>query len=40
MIAGTSLARSQLDRRGGEPFRTEDVPRAELFADVAAASLA
>jgi serine/threonine-protein kinase len=30
---------SLLDRRGGEPFGLEDVTRAELFAEVAAASL-
>jgi hypothetical protein len=30
---------SLLDRRGGEPFGPGDVPRAQLFADVATASL-
>ncbi len=31
---------SLLDRRGGDPFGPDDVPRAELFAEVASASLA
>lgn len=31
---------SLLDRRGGDPFALDDVPRAELFAEVAAAALA
>jgi molybdopterin/thiamine biosynthesis adenylyltransferase len=31
---------SLLDRRDGDPFGPDDVPRAELFAEVAAASLA
>ena len=31
---------SLLDRRGGEPYGPDDLPRAELFAQVAAASLA
>jgi GAF domain-containing protein len=30
---------SLLDRRGGDPFGVDDLPRAELFAAVAAASL-
>ena len=31
---------SLLDRRGGDPYGADDVPRAELFAELAAASLA
>jgi hypothetical protein len=30
---------SLLDRRGGDQFGVDDLPRAELFAAVAAASL-
>jgi hypothetical protein len=30
---------SMLDRRGGAPYGTDDIPRAELFADVVAAAL-
>jgi hypothetical protein len=31
---------SLLDRRGGDPFGADEVQRAQLFAEVAAASLA
>lgn len=31
---------SLLDRRGGDPYGADDVPRAELFAELATASLA
>jgi hypothetical protein len=30
---------SLLDRRDREPYRPEDIPRAELFAEVAAGSI-